>query len=567
MARRLSLFLGGVLAPLLVAARLEAAPPDPTAVVFSSVTATTLAVDWQGLAGTTVQYTVELASSAFVEPHSSSTLVLSSTFTALDVNAVYFTRVIAYDTVEDSSSSWTASVSTCTLANPPLALTTTSVSFIAVGLSWDGNGNPDGTVFVVERSSDGLSFSAIASETATTSTDASVTPGATYEYRVLALNDLNVPSATSNSITVTIPGTASLPRMPTGFSLTRTQTGPSAYQIDFQWHAVTERTDGSAMTNLFGYQIYTSTSLLQARSQWVVVSTPAAASWTTTTDGTVTYYALKTIDTDGQTSDWSRVLDDSSDLNHYFVASDFVSRIQLPQNSANVFLRGQTTYGSDLELTLTEVSSEETGRVARSMSVKLFNYDTGEEIAAPTFALPVLRGTLAYSVSGGVVVPGAPAASRPFRIPLIDSAQAAEELSLFWFNGNEWVKTSAVINTTDNTVSFTAPRIGRFQIRAASHASGLVLTRVYPRIFSPNGDGWNDKVIFEFDNPQLLPLSGKMYDLSDAFVAELAPGPASDSTLAWDGKDDGGKAVPGGIYLYQIEQGGTSASGTVVVAR
>ena len=33
------------------------------------------------------------------------------------------------------------------------------------------------------------------------------------------------------------------------------------------------------------------------------------------------------------------------------------------------------------------------------------------------------------------------------------------------------------------------------------------------------------------------------------------------------GKDTGGTVVPGGIYLYQIDLGGTSESGTVVVAR
>jgi len=40
------------------------------------------------------------------------------------------------------------------------------------------------------------------------------------------------------------------------------------------------------------------------------------------------------------------------------------------------------------------------------------------------------------------------------------------------------------------------------------------LTRIYPRIITPNGDGWNDKVIFQFDNPQLSPMSGKVFDIS-----------------------------------------------------
>jgi hypothetical protein len=140
-------------------------------------------------------------------------------------------------------------------------------------------------------------------------------------------------------------------------------------------------------------------------------------------------------------------------------------------------------------------------------------------------------------------------------------------LSLFWHNGAEWVKTTGEVNSADNTISFTGSHVGNFQIRAASHGSGATLTRVYPRIITPNGDGWNDKAIFQFDNPQLLPLTGKIYDITGALVSSLAKGPNPDSSLAWDGKDAGGAVVPGGIYIYQIDLGGVMESGSIVVAR
>src|SRR5262249_45747793 len=109
-------------------------------------------------------------------------------------------------------------------------------------------------------------------------------------------------------------------------------------------------------------------------------------------------------------------------------------------------------------------------------------------------------------------------------------------------------------------------RAGKYQIRVASHAPGVTLTRVYPRIITPNGDGWNDKVVFQFDNPQQLPLSGKVFDITGAHVADLGTGPIPDSTLQWDGKDASGRVVPAGIYLYEIS-GATTMTGTVVVAR
>lgn len=95
----------------------------------------------------------------------------------------------------------------------------------------------------------------------------------------------------------------------------------------------------------------------------------------------------------------------------------------------------------------------------------------------------------------------------------------------------------------------------------------LTLTGVYPRIFTPNGDGANDKAGFHFDNPEFLPVEGEVFDLSGAKVADLQPGADPSSLLLWDGKDSGGRVVSGGIYVYQIAYQGRRATGTVVVAR
>ena len=95
----------------------------------------------------------------------------------------------------------------------------------------------------------------------------------------------------------------------------------------------------------------------------------------------------------------------------------------------------------------------------------------------------------------------------------------------------------------------------------------LTLTGVSPRIFTPNGDGTNDRVGFRLENPEMLPAEGEIFDISGAKVADLQGGADPTSLLFWDGKDSGGRGVPGGIYLYQIEFQGKRATGTVVVAR
>ena len=85
---------------------------------------------------------------------------------------------------------------------------------------------------------------------------------------------------------------------------------------------------------------------------------------------------------------------------------------------------------------------------------------------------------------------------------------------------------------------------------AAIPIGSITLLQVAPRILSPNGDGANDKAHFVLDNPEQLTVSGEIFDLSGARVASL---PAGVDALLWDGKDDTGQKVPGGIYIYQID--------------
>jgi hypothetical protein len=104
-------------------------------------------------------------------------------------------------------------------------------------------------------------------------------------------------------------------------------------------------------------------------------------------------------------------------------------------------------------------------------------------------------------------------------------------------------------------------------LHATATLGSLTLTKVAPRIFTPNGDGFNDKARLEFDNPEQLPITGTVYDLAGARVADLKPGSDPNSVLLWDGKDGDGQTVAGGIYIYQVVFEGKTATGTVVVAR
>ena len=59
-------------------------------------------------------------------------------------------------------------------------------------------------------------------------------------------------------------------------------------------------------------------------------------------------------------------------------------------------------------------------------------------------------------------------------------------------------------------MTYGSPAVGGRSISLGS----LTMTGVYPRIFTPNGDGANDKAVFHFDNPELLPVSGAIFDFA-----------------------------------------------------
>ena len=94
---------------------------------------------------------------------------------------------------------------------------------------------------------------------------------------------------------------------------------------------------------------------------------------------------------------------------------------------------------------------------------------------------------------------------------------------------------------------------------------------VHPRIFTPNGDNINDKVIFNFSNPDpsgTAPI-GSIFDIQGHRIADLDLRNTTDEIIPgeWDGNDINGNPAECGIYIYQIETSTKTFNGTVVLAR
>ena len=91
-----------------------------------------------------------------------------------------------------------------------------------------------------------------------------------------------------------------------------------------------------------------------------------------------------------------------------------------------------------------------------------------------------------------------------------------------------------------------------------------------PSPFTPNGDGINDFCQFTFPDMMFSPAVIRIYNIHSVLVKDIQVplGWAAKSAARWYGKDNSGKPVPQGVYLYEIEQNGeVICTGTVTVAR
>ncbi|MBA7516824.1 hypothetical protein ES705_08873 [subsurface metagenome] len=100
-------------------------------------------------------------------------------------------------------------------------------------------------------------------------------------------------------------------------------------------------------------------------------------------------------------------------------------------------------------------------------------------------------------------------------------------------------------------------------------ASGFKLDEGYPkpRVFTPNGDGNNEQVTFEYENIDENSIVCWIYDIRGSVVRQLDIVGGGEDKFTWDGKDEGGNIVPSGIYIYQIEVEGQTINGTIVLAK
>jgi fibronectin type 3 domain-containing protein len=225
------------------------APAAPSGLVATAASSTQINLAWTDNSGNEDGFKIERSTDGanFLEIATVGANVTTYADTGRTAATAYYYRARSFNIGGNSGYSNVANATT--LPNPPAApsvLAATAVSSTQINLTWTDNAsNEDG--FKIERSTDGSSFSQIATAGADASTysDTGLAPAAPYYYRVRAFN-AGGNSAYSNTTNATTP--AGPPATPSGL----TATSVSKSQINLKW------TDNAS--NETGFKIERSTN-------------------------------------------------------------------------------------------------------------------------------------------------------------------------------------------------------------------------------------------------------------------------------------------------------------------
>jgi hypothetical protein len=179
-----------------------AAPPAPGAPPFTGLAANSLTFSWTAGSPANPSYTLyELdasTSSVFAATVSTTfATAVSSAPAGLSPNTTYFYRVRAIN-IDGAPTAYTATQATATLAAVPSGPVAGPVFITSGVFNWSAGGNPPGTQYVAQVSSD--NFFSLTDSSATLATSATfftLTPGTQVFLRVLAINRNSVASAFS----------------------------------------------------------------------------------------------------------------------------------------------------------------------------------------------------------------------------------------------------------------------------------------------------------------------------------------------------------------------------------
>jgi predicted phage tail protein len=273
--------------------------PEPTNLIASTVSASTISLSWDDNSTTETGFEIERSltqGSGYELIYTTAANAESHNDNGLTENTTYYYRIRAPGVNNSSAYSVEANATTSPALNAPSALTATAVSSTQIDLAWtDNSSNETGfEVYSSTTSGSGFTLLTTTAANATTYSNTGLSASTAYYYQVRAINASGETAFTSEATATTTSGT--VPLAPT----TLATTSATSSAIALSW------SDNSS--NETGFQIERSVDGNTAFS----LLTTTAASATTYTDtgldeGRRYYYRVRATNGAGNSSYTSNV--------------------------------------------------------------------------------------------------------------------------------------------------------------------------------------------------------------------------------------------------------------------
>ncbi|MFQ5867110.1 MAG: hypothetical protein ACE5IT_03840 [bacterium] len=325
--------------------------------------------------------------------------------------------------------------------------------------------------------------------------------------------------------------------------------------FEVSWSKVTKDIKGEN-ENVEGYNVYRATS---TEGLWIPIKSLGnnASSSTDAVNGQVNYYRIKAEDIGHNESKGSMIVDTTEDINVIAVADDDARNQKKMSKEINSILYKGNLYDEDIKIILQRKNTEERDSdTITCYDIKAVKADSENEIEGFKFNGGRAEISLHYQVKDGKIGDSIPASEAPKR------------LAVYWFNGIEWIKLGGEVDKDRQTVTVRTRHLSKFAIKKTFNPGGFRVTSVWPKIFTPYGEGIHKtvKIYFEGTDPDEA-VVGKIFDITGALVYNNLPRGDDENSLVWDGRFRNGRMARSGIYIYQIESRGKVINGTIVLAK
>ncbi|OGS28264.1 MAG: hypothetical protein A2297_10225 [Elusimicrobia bacterium RIFOXYB2_FULL_48_7] len=147
----------------------------------------------------------------------------------------------------------------------------------------------------------------------------------------------------------------------------------------------------------------------------------------------------------------------------------------------------------------------------------------------------------------------------------VNIAEVNDKLGLFYWDGVNWQKMPCTVSAAAQTVTANVTHFSRYALRGTVKPSGFSFQRVNPKPFTPNPDGVYDRAYFYYENPDNVDVGIKIYDLKGFLVRNIDVN--TGSAPYWDGRDNNGRMMQGGVYIFQMKAGNKIIKDTIILAK